>query len=250
MIMFNGRMKTAITALSLGVALFSGAANAEFSVVDWQEEGDSNIAQDSETGLDWLRLTNTQGMSINEVVDELGEGGDFEGWRLATSTEVQTMIENVYPQFDFSDDEGTTVTYSKTYTGGSDYYSALRTTWAETLGLRYYTTSSGSNRYWTGYGLYLNDEANAESLADNEVLMSGFGYRKSDGGQANQYKYYAYIHNDYSHADYSTDYSNASYGVYLVSDEPMSYLAVPVSGAFMASLFLVGASIRRKRQVK
>ena len=240
--------KTTIAAIA--AILFSATASAELSIMDWQVEGDAKIAQDSETGIDWLRLTNTQGMSIDDVVAELGEGGEFEGWRLPTADEVQTMMGNVYTDYTF-DDEGTSeFTGYRWYTGGSDYQADLRTAWGETLGYRYYTTSNGSNRYWLGYGLYLNDEDNAESLAGSDVLMSGFGYRKSDGGQANSYKYYTYIYNDYESENYATDYKSANYGVYLVSDTAMSYTAVPTSGAFVASMLLMGAFARKKKTTK
>ena len=39
-------------------------------------------------GLDWLDLTETAGMSYNEVSAELGAGGLFEGWSYATPIQV------------------------------------------------------------------------------------------------------------------------------------------------------------------
>jgi hypothetical protein len=53
-----------------------------------------SFTTDTSANLDWLDLTATRGMSYNQVSAELGEGGDFEGWRYATLSEVVTFLEN------------------------------------------------------------------------------------------------------------------------------------------------------------
>ena len=63
-------------------------ANAAIVSVDWQTGGDNLITQDTDSGLEWLDLTVTAGMSFNDVTAQLGVGGDYEGWRYATSAEV------------------------------------------------------------------------------------------------------------------------------------------------------------------
>lgn len=50
---------------------------------------------DSQSGLDWLDLTETQGMSFNYVSSQLGVGGEFEGWRYATSQDVEILLGNL-----------------------------------------------------------------------------------------------------------------------------------------------------------
>ncbi len=47
---------------------------------------------DSESGLDWLDLTETIGMSYNDVSSQFGYGGLFEGWQYATRNEISTLI--------------------------------------------------------------------------------------------------------------------------------------------------------------
>jgi hypothetical protein len=52
-----------------------------------------NLTQDDVTGLEWLDLTLTAGRTVDDIVgndgtDELGPGGDFEGFRYATKLEV------------------------------------------------------------------------------------------------------------------------------------------------------------------
>lgn len=67
-------------------ALMATSAQAELIEADWQTAGDKLITQDTSTGLSWLDLTQTQGMSIPVVQSLLGT--TFSGWRLPTKTEV------------------------------------------------------------------------------------------------------------------------------------------------------------------
>ena len=49
---------------------------------------------DTDTGLDWLDLDLTLGMSFNQVNAELGAGGLFEGWQVATLDQAHTFLTN------------------------------------------------------------------------------------------------------------------------------------------------------------
>lgn len=56
-----------------------------------------NLTVDDVTGLEWLDLTVTAGRTYDDIVgndgtDELGPGGDFEGFRYATDLEVSGWI--------------------------------------------------------------------------------------------------------------------------------------------------------------
>jgi hypothetical protein len=59
------------------------AFNANAAIVD-----NGTYTTDTSTGLDWLDLTATAGMSYNQVSAELGAGGMFEGWTYATRAQV------------------------------------------------------------------------------------------------------------------------------------------------------------------
>lgn len=59
------------------------AFNANAAIVD-----NGTYTTDTATGLDWLDLTATAGMSYNQVTAELGAGGLFEGWTYATRAQV------------------------------------------------------------------------------------------------------------------------------------------------------------------
>lgn len=47
---------------------------------------------DTATGIEWLEVTKTAGLSYNEVSTQFGNGGDFEGWRYATGSELNDMM--------------------------------------------------------------------------------------------------------------------------------------------------------------
>ena len=52
-----------------------------------------NITRDSVTDLDWLDVTQTAGISVNEVLLEM-DGGSLVGWRYATANELDQLISN------------------------------------------------------------------------------------------------------------------------------------------------------------
>jgi hypothetical protein len=68
----------------------SASVNAGFTHVDWKVVGDSKATLHQETGLEWLKLPNTNKKSINEVMSELAT--TYAGWRMPTNTEVEVMI--------------------------------------------------------------------------------------------------------------------------------------------------------------
>jgi len=46
------------------------------------------LTTDTESGLNWLDLTETNGMTFKEVSSQLSIGGQFEGYRYASTAEV------------------------------------------------------------------------------------------------------------------------------------------------------------------
>ena len=56
--------------------------------VDDPVYGPGSITRDAAAGLDWLDLTLTQNRTLADVLGQLGDGGQFSGFRHATSTEV------------------------------------------------------------------------------------------------------------------------------------------------------------------
>ncbi len=75
-------------ALALIGLTLSLSANA--AIIDMD-----TITRDTDSGLDWLDLSETTGRSAYDISNSLGEGQEFEGWRFATSTEVSTLWANL-----------------------------------------------------------------------------------------------------------------------------------------------------------
>ena len=52
------------------------------------------ITSDTQTGIDWLDLTETSGLSYDYVSSQLGSGGRFEGWAFASREQINTFFSN------------------------------------------------------------------------------------------------------------------------------------------------------------
>jgi hypothetical protein len=89
------KLKTTLIAATLLLSITS--VQAALVESDWQNTGDALATLDTETGIEWLDLTQTLGMSINQAEGLTGEGSTFEGWRLPTRTEVTQMMVNTFP---------------------------------------------------------------------------------------------------------------------------------------------------------
>lgn len=86
--------KSAMVALLLGLML-SNSVNAEFQIKDWRVDGDGLISFDTSTGLEWLNLSQTLGMTINTITPHLD--AEFEGFMVANKSQVDTMLHHVFP---------------------------------------------------------------------------------------------------------------------------------------------------------
>lgn len=84
-------MKTLLLAALLGL---SCTANAAFIETDWKTQGDQLAVLDTETGLEWLDLSQTANKTFNQVL--AGLNGAYSGWRLPTLTELQRLMGNYF----------------------------------------------------------------------------------------------------------------------------------------------------------
>jgi hypothetical protein len=76
----------------MGMLLNITAAHATLLSTDWKTAGDNFVTVDTNSKLEWLDLTQTSNHSYNDVVANLGTGGLFEGWTLATESDVNTLL--------------------------------------------------------------------------------------------------------------------------------------------------------------
>ena len=86
--------KSILGATCACLAVVSFNVSAALVSVDWKASGDELIARDIVSGLDWLSLTETHGLTYNYVISQLSPSGSFEGFRIASSAEVVSMFNN------------------------------------------------------------------------------------------------------------------------------------------------------------
>jgi hypothetical protein len=92
----NSKSKTAVALLFclLGVGSPAQLTFAAIIDTDWQAPGDAKLMLDTETGLQWLDLSVTANKTYNNVVAKLALGQVYEGFRVATQSEVLTLWSN------------------------------------------------------------------------------------------------------------------------------------------------------------
>jgi hypothetical protein len=168
------------------------AAQATLVETDWKTEGDALATLDTETGIEWLDVTQTINMSINQVDSLTRTGGAFEGWRLPTRAEVGEMMVSAFSsQSALIQEEGKWDVDSAETHNEADTFVAL-------FGLSYRNTVDHS------YGLFKNNDGAAYS-----VIRSGVQYQPDTS--------YVEVHSNTNiHNDYN--YKDATSGVFLVSD--------------------------------
>jgi hypothetical protein len=75
------------------IALASMSANAEIITTDWKVEGDNGTVLDTNTNITWMQLTNTR-HQMQEIVDEMVSGGNFEGYSFANREQIDSLWSN------------------------------------------------------------------------------------------------------------------------------------------------------------
>ena len=81
-----------IFVITLLVTVFHAASWAVLEERDDPVFGVGSITYDTETGYEWLDLTESLNMSFNDVSAQLGPGGQFYGFRYATAEEVGDLF--------------------------------------------------------------------------------------------------------------------------------------------------------------
>lgn len=225
------------------VALASMGANAELISTDLSTFDDGLATLDTETGIEWLDLTQTDGMSITQVESLLDS--TFAGWRLPTSAEATEMMNNHFLSI------GQLGSTNITGTESADLFNEFQ----GFFGLTNNTATTQSVR-----GLIKNDTATGLNPFAKVVQFGGYSAISPNVT-------HTYTHmNDGVTSDYN--FSNASYGIYLVSDggvtissinnpslninninAPINAVSVPLpaTGALLA-LAMLGFGVTRKKK--
>lgn len=82
---------SALAFLFAAVLLVAAAAHADLVSEDG-DFGPDTVTRDTETGLRWLDLTESTNLSLSQAITETEPGGQYEGWRIATTDEVATFF--------------------------------------------------------------------------------------------------------------------------------------------------------------
>jgi hypothetical protein len=168
------------------LALSSVAANAEFIKGDWETVNDNLSVIDTETGIEWLSLTETGGMSFNQVMTQLNT--TFLGWRLPSADEVNQMMVSITPN----------VNYSSTFISGAASNNQDAYDFLDAFGV----TKGGF--FTKSYGKYIND--NKSKYGNSDLFIAGaYTYSSGRGFYLNS-------------TDSGMDDSTLDTGVFLVSD--------------------------------
>lgn len=207
---------TLLTVISLG-------ANANFIKGDWLSIGDNLSVVDTDTGIEWLSVDQTNGKSIATVQDQLST--TYLGWRLPTRAEVGEMMGNMYL---FTDSSGAS---EKLTAQDSSVFS-------EAMGFSSATAFSSA--------FHLNDEIST-FVGSSQILMSGFSGTDITRNSNTS----GIVHMNFAHAEI---------GVYLVSDggvtissisDPSINIVPTVPEPLTLGLFglaLAGMSVRRQEK--
>lgn len=89
--------KSIVSAFILAAGLVSAQANAAFVATDWKSGGDTLATLDTNTGLEWLDLSQTMGKSLSDVTSLLST--TYKGWRLPTVAEITKLAQSIVPHF-------------------------------------------------------------------------------------------------------------------------------------------------------
>jgi len=81
------------SAVMFSIVMVIPTASAELVEEDLFNLGDGLITRDTQTGLRWLDVTETQGLSVDFILGD-GDGWLTAGYRYATLAEVQTLAQN------------------------------------------------------------------------------------------------------------------------------------------------------------
>ena len=163
---------------------------AHSSLIQWDafSRADSLAVKDESTGLVWLDLSVSAGLSYVNAAER------FYGWQHASYQHVESLLDRVFPGIIFSGTLGNTYGFEQNCANTSTCYTSSQlwqSLFGSVVGSQYYQTHS--------YGLYEDQ---------NDILRMGGSYLNGSGS-ANRYgtafsSDYTFTHTNSSSTYYST----------------------------------------------
>jgi hypothetical protein len=203
---------TAITSILLA-ATMAPLASADIINTDWLDYGDNLVISDSVSGLQFLKLSETAGLSVNTVKNSLST--TYSGWKFATTAEIITLNSNALSAFGgYSLESGRSSSF---------YTDELPVALVDLL---------GGNEGYRVYGF----------TPESGERVSLYGFQLISQVSGNN----AYVtFNAFEDVSYTTDYSHISAGTWLVKDDRATSVSAPLA---LSGIALLGfGAIRRKR---
>ncbi len=154
--------------LSFFLLSFTCQTLASFIKEDWKDSNDHLLTYDDTTGLSWLNVSATKGLTFVELQDKLLYNTDFSGFRLASFGEVNNLIDNI-----FTGPSPSSYANAKNYIDVVGYTSYVNNTYRlEALGAS--TTPSTNEYQYLGLTTLFAVEDQFSFLADryNEVRLN------------------------------------------------------------------------------
>lgn len=207
-----------VTVCAYAISYLSLSTNVNAALIEYD-----TYTLDTTSGLEWLDLAETANRTYDDISSQLGIGGEFEGWRYATSAEVESFLDE--------------------FGGNNAYYNGWST---QNNGLFDIVSASWGDLYC---------EINSCATGDGR---SGFFY-KDQNHDDTYYAQYGQMLDLYTHAnspsqDYIFTQAGLTYTYNAYSDfgsalvRSMSPVPVPAAVWLFASglLGLIGISRRKK----
>ena len=210
-------MKSILAIAALSAVIFSGYSKADVIHGDLNSLGDNSVILDLNTGLEWVTLENTRGLSISQALSL----DEFSGYRVATASEYEDLYFSV-----------TGVRYEGTVSlspiaNFRDYDKLIATIGKSGHAYSYGYVESGVEGEYYLSGVY----SSGIRLSINKYTISSTGtnfgvYLVSQGGSS---------YSSLNDQEYRTLQSESSFDV-------------PVSSSFFAlSLAFAGVSLKRRK---
>lgn len=229
-------IKKSILAIATTVSLFSGYSQASLTTSDFLVSGDNSVITDTLTGNQWLSFNETYNMSAVEVTAETAEGGKFEGWSMASFSDINELAK--------------TYLYTDSYSYNSQYnraviesYDPKFNSFKSAFGVVSSTEGSGA-QYLNSYGLYKANTGNKYNLVGVDDRLFTASGQAWDGHR---------LWLGHESPVYTANFKTPVYGFYLFKDaetvasEQTVDVSVPALGLIGLLTLSLGALKRKSK---
>ena len=197
----------------------------------------NNSFIDTTTGLEWIDFGVNNGQSYNYVASELGSGGEYDGWNLATKDQVYTMWANAFLGLNATTELQNAFGIGQLYVAdGAREAGSVLSPLIDIMGENKIGSTGSKNEYSDSLGWFqgTNGLSYVRTIArtDNHPYI----------GSYTDYNDYTKLYDNGNYSPYYSDYKSSNMSTLLVKTQ-----AVPSPSTFLIlGLGLLGLVLRRK----